>query len=1119
MATDFGNMSAKRSKLSLPEPLNPTEKDQRQRSPTTKHALMNGNISDFGNIGRKSRTHSPKSASNSPKLSPHSSKNNSPKGGTSSPKGGVGSPKIVIHSPKNSGSSPKGSAHSPKGGGLSPKGGGLSPKGIGLSPKSGGISPKGVGLSPKSGGLSPKSGGLSPKNGGLSPKNGGLSPKDISHSIKGGGNSPKSSASSPKGSVKNSKSGSPPSPRVSQLSPKSGQQSRSQSPKPKGRPQSPKGSTGQGQTKLKKLIDNNNLGGIYNTLHVDVDLANNKLTVSPVDGRRCHSDSGLSVKRTAPSISPSESKKRKLEFTEIKGKRSSPPGKKRKADSTGNSGSSTPTKQVDRTVDYNQNIQVVGIGRGQRRNSWDNGLHSPDQYKSIHSIGSRKAVMKVATYSDTILTSTRRSLPACQPSITNGALDKSSGVQVAALDLSMGSMKDSSSLGCQAKETSAVSKPQRTAMVSSKPVIVVTGESETSSIESDPADKYEKVDTDILFKKEAIAKNAMIESEHMDNEINSTADKERSSSTPSSEVFEDAIDKDKRSLTPPSDGDDSAFSTDDIPSTEGKEKQQSKEKQPKRVAKKYADLQPRAPRKRRMASLTAETKNLLLLEKDISPSSALKKAANGGERGRKRKRSESQPGDSNVSDGALLQTCNDVINKGTTVAVEQQVNKNTVSSKCDATVSTTPIVVATVANAKTKFLHKDVKTGRTQSGKLKSPTSTAPKSTGNSKAKSTVSFAVAKKKKHLKSTSSKPSSTVVSKPSSTVIRKPSSTVISKPSSTVVNKPSSAEASKPSSSVISTSPSKSMTAVISSSPSKSAKLLLSRHSTVDSASLGTVTSSTCTSITTPLLLRMSRHSTDGTSSGEESLLPSPSGFDPVSISLLQTGGILTGNFNGQSASSNHYIPKSRVVKKIIKPPNLKSKIGKRHATNGWKAMGEPVAKPIILLNETIREVRLCYQSIKRKEDVIQVRDCVMLRAGVKRKDMPFVAKVAALWEDPESGEIMMSLLWYYRPEHTEGGRRPYHIENELFACRHWDINSVACIEDKCYVLTPAEYNRYCTILQMKREKYVRGIPVVPEDPSGYPRQHRLPRDRIDPDSVFLCRQVYDFRQKRVLKNPY
>lgn len=33
-----------------------------------------------------------------------------------------------------------------------------------------------------------------------------------------------------------------------------------------------------------------------------------------------------------------------------------------------------------------------------------------------------------------------------------------------------------------------------------------------------------------------------------------------------------------------------------------------------------------------------------------------------------------------------------------------------------------------------------------------------------------------------------------------------------------------------------------------------------------------------------------------------------------------------------------------------------------------------------------------------------------------------------------------------------------FQNEIFASRHQDVNSVACIEDKCYVLTLAQYCR-------------------------------------------------------------
>lgn len=62
---------------------------------------------------------------------------------------------------------------------------------------------------------------------------------------------------------------------------------------------------------------------------------------------------------------------------------------------------------------------------------------------------------------------------------------------------------------------------------------------------------------------------------------------------------------------------------------------------------------------------------------------------------------------------------------------------------------------------------------------------------------------------------------------------------------------------------------------------------------------------------------------------------------------------------------------------------------------------------------------------------------------------------------------MSLLWYYRPEHTDQGRKPGQMEDEVFASRHKDVNSVACIEDKCYVLT---YNEYCRYMHFKNLWY-------------------------------------------------
>lgn len=37
------------------------------------------------------------------------------------------------------------------------------------------------------------------------------------------------------------------------------------------------------------------------------------------------------------------------------------------------------------------------------------------------------------------------------------------------------------------------------------------------------------------------------------------------------------------------------------------------------------------------------------------------------------------------------------------------------------------------------------------------------------------------------------------------------------------------------------------------------------------------------------------------------------------------------------------------------------------------------------------------------DTIYARDCVLLKSGSRKNDLPFIAKIANLWEDPVSGE--------------------------------------------------------------------------------------------------------------------
>lgn len=51
------------------------------------------------------------------------------------------------------------------------------------------------------------------------------------------------------------------------------------------------------------------------------------------------------------------------------------------------------------------------------------------------------------------------------------------------------------------------------------------------------------------------------------------------------------------------------------------------------------------------------------------------------------------------------------------------------------------------------------------------------------------------------------------------------------------------------------------------------------------------------------------------------------------------------------------------------------------------------------------VRKCYPAMRHHEgDIIEVRDCVLLKAGPRKNDLPFVAKIAHLWENPEDGRV-------------------------------------------------------------------------------------------------------------------
>ena len=131
-------------------------------------------------------------------------------------------------------------------------------------------------------------------------------------------------------------------------------------------------------------------------------------------------------------------------------------------------------------------------------------------------------------------------------------------------------------------------------------------------------------------------------------------------------------------------------------------------------------------------------------------------------------------------------------------------------------------------------------------------------------------------------------------------------------------------------------------------------------------------------------------------------------------------------------------------------------------NGWSWKGTSYQSLVHLKNNEVPVMRKCYPAIKHTEGVVvRMRDCILLNSGSNSKDLPFVAKVSALWENKDGGEMMMSLLWYYRPSDIKNYQQPTYVDDEIFASRHLDVCSVACIEDKCYVLT---FNEYCRFVR-------------------------------------------------------
>ncbi|KAM7498343.1 hypothetical protein LguiA_022757 [Lonicera macranthoides] len=88
------------------------------------------------------------------------------------------------------------------------------------------------------------------------------------------------------------------------------------------------------------------------------------------------------------------------------------------------------------------------------------------------------------------------------------------------------------------------------------------------------------------------------------------------------------------------------------------------------------------------------------------------------------------------------------------------------------------------------------------------------------------------------------------------------------------------------------------------------------------------------------------------------------------------------------------------------------------------------------------------TIRGTNEVVRPGDCVLMRTSDSRKP-PSVALVENLEADHRNN-VKVRVRWYYRPEESLGGRRPFHGRKELFLSDQYDVQSADTIRGKCIV---------------------------------------------------------------------
>lgn len=84
----------------------------------------------------------------------------------------------------------------------------------------------------------------------------------------------------------------------------------------------------------------------------------------------------------------------------------------------------------------------------------------------------------------------------------------------------------------------------------------------------------------------------------------------------------------------------------------------------------------------------------------------------------------------------------------------------------------------------------------------------------------------------------------------------------------------------------------------------------------------------------------------------------------------------------------------------------------------------------------------------------VGDCVLMRSLCAPSNVARVEKLEA----DRHGNVEFQLRWFYKPEHTVGGRRSFHGAKELLLSDHYDTRCASIITGKCTVYSLENYGK-------------------------------------------------------------